>query len=130
MPTPRRIPSRLAAGASVAVLCLGPAIASPALAAVHHKTKHHKTKHHAKKSKSLTMDQARSAALKSAAPLILDPADQPSVTGCTAVAGPGYKCDLSMHAAQSASVCHWSVVVQNTAGVADVVSYSHIDCAG
>ncbi len=115
---PTRAKARLVASASAALLSLAPA-AAPALAASHH---HHKAKH-------LSRSAAKAAALKSATPLILDPADQVTVTGCVKSGG-AYTCSLSLHAAQSASVCHWSVVVKLTKGLPDVVSYSHVDCAG
>lgn len=134
MPTMRRTAARLASGATVAALCLAPAIGSPALAAAKQKAPHHKKTHaparHPKLATALTMDAARATALKSAAPLMIDAADQARVTGCTAVAGPGYECTLELHAAKSASVCNWSVIVQITDGAPDVVSYSHVACAG
>ncbi|MCA1689979.1 MAG: hypothetical protein LC720_05960 [Actinobacteria bacterium] len=112
--------SRLVAAAAAAVLCLGPGLAAPALAASHHKS-------HAKR---LTLKVAQATALKSASPLILDPADQVRVSGCTPVSGHGYSCGLELRAAHSASVCNWTVVVKMTRNVADVATYSHIDCAG
>ena len=68
-------------------------------------------------------------ALKSASPLILDAADQVRVTSCTR-AGAGYSCGLELRAAHSASVCKWSVVVKMNRGVADIATYSHVNCAG
>ncbi len=121
---PIKLSSGLIAVSTTAVLCLGPAMAAPAQASVHHKS------HHAKKGKRLSRATARAVALKSATPLILDPADQVRVTGCRSVAGRGYSCALTLHPATSASVCHWTVVVAMAQGVPDVVSYSHIDCAG
>jgi hypothetical protein len=110
--------SRLIAGTAAAALCAGPTLAAPALAASHHKA-----------AKRMTLKTAKAAALKSAAPLILDAADRVSVTSCTR-AGAGYSCSLELHAAQSASVCKWSVVVKMSRGVATVTTYSHVDCAG
>jgi hypothetical protein len=110
--------SRLIAAGAAAVLCVGPAVAAPALAASHHKA-----------AKRMTLKTAKSVALKSASPLILDAADQVRVTGCTS-AGAGYRCGLELRAANSASVCHWSVVVKMSRGVATVTTYSHVDCAG
>ncbi|MGI8803309.1 MAG: hypothetical protein ACR2KV_14280 [Solirubrobacteraceae bacterium] len=111
--------ARLLAGTAATLLCLSPLAARPALAASH-----------PKKPKSLTLATARSTALKSATPLILDPADAVRVTGCTRLAGSGYSCGLELHAASSASICNWTVVVRMVRGVPDVVRYSSVDCAG
>jgi len=142
-------PRALVTAATTAALCLLPAFSAPALAAAHHRSHApHKTHHRVKGAKqggdssptrttgnpnhptseALTQETASAAALKSAAPLILNGADQASVTGCSSVAGPGYNCGLQLHAADSASVCNWSVVVQEVRGAPAVVSYSRIDC--
>ncbi|MEA2297222.1 MAG: hypothetical protein QOF77_158 [Solirubrobacteraceae bacterium] len=113
---PKFAPARLAASAAATVLLCCAPVAAPALAASH-------------KSKHLTMAVAKATALKSATPLILDPADQVRVTGCSK-SGSSYTCGLQLHAASSASVCNWTVVVKKVRGIIDVVKYSHIDCAG
>jgi hypothetical protein len=117
---------RLIAAATAAILCLASPVAAPASAASHHKT-HHPAK---KAKKRLTLAAARSTALASAAPLILDPADQVAVTSCAKVSSASYSCGLRLQAASSSSVCHWTVVVALTARGPDVSNYSHVDCAG
>jgi hypothetical protein len=123
MPIPAT--ARLIAGATAAILCLGsPVVASAAAAS------HHKTHHPAKKAKRLTVAVARSTAIASAAPLILDPADVVAVTACTKLSNASYTCGLRLQAASSTSVCRWTVVVSMTARGPDVSNYSHVDCAG
>jgi hypothetical protein len=121
MPIPA--PARLIAAATAAILCLGSPLAASAGAATHH-AKHHK------KAKHLTLAAARSTAIASASPLILDPADQVGVTGCTKMSSTSYRCGLRLRAASSMSVCQWTVLVSMTARGPDVTNYSHVDCAG
>ncbi len=123
MPTIPR--ARLLAAAATAVLSLTLPLTAPALAAKHHAPHHHK-----KASKRMSPATARATARRSAGPLILDPADQVRVTGCTPLSGARYSCGLELHAAHSASVCRWTVVVGMTATGPDAIHYSHVDCAG
>jgi hypothetical protein len=122
MPTP---PRALRAAATAAALSLSLPLAAPALAATHHAVHHHK-----QPAKRMTLATAKATALKSASPLILDPADQVRVTGCKSVTGGKYSCGLELHAAQSASVCTWTVVVGMTPAGPDTIHYSRVDCVG